>query len=387
MTPPPKLVAPMSRKARKISPSVTLTGDGAGSPARTPSLMSLGGISLETIDDARLRGAHGDPVAREILHGQEELLDATLHLRVQVVLPVELRLERVLADERRVVAPGPPQAEVVLRDHALAEVELAEVEEHLLDDGLVHQLDLIIVRPLQGGEAGEEAHEGGHARAVGELDLAQAELRIVRVEHAHATQLVLEGQGLRLELDLVDPGNMRAHIEVGGLLRVGMPELEDDFRVTHGKAVFVQDAPAQDEGVVVEAEVRGVQENHFPDLGPLAFELTGGEIDVGLLRRVLHDLGEIEEPLLGGEAVRLENDLALEVMHFVEWVTVAVVSLLELGNQLRLVVVRHRGLPYGVTCSCRRRPRGRRGAAPAPDGSGPRGSNGRPRADERRVGK
>src|SRR5438093_3805215 len=344
MTPPPKLVAPMSRKARKISPSVTWTG-GAGSSAMSASLMRLRGIALETIDDTRLGCPDGHPVAREILHGEEKLLDAALHLRVQVVLAVELRLERVLTHQRGVVAPDPPEAEVVLGHHTLAEVDLPEVEEHLLDDGLIHQLDRIVVRPLEGGEGGKEAHERRHARAIGELDLAQAELCIVRVENTYAAQLVLEGQGLRLELDLVDPGDMRTHVEVGGLLHVGMAELEDDLRVAHGKSVFVQDAPAQDEGVVVQAKVLGVEEHHLPDLGSLAVEMAGREIDVGLLRRVLHDLREVEESLLGGETVRLENDLALEIVHLVEGVTVAIVSRLELRNQRGLVIIGHCGLP------------------------------------------
>src|SRR6185369_11797868 len=115
----------MSRKARKISPSVTWTG-GAGSSAIARSLVRLGGIALEPIDDARLGGADGYPVAREILHGQEKLLDATLYLRVQVILAVELRLERILTHQRRVVPPDPPKAEVVLGRHALAEVDFPE---------------------------------------------------------------------------------------------------------------------------------------------------------------------------------------------------------------------------------------------------------------------
>src|SRR6266852_1802652 len=105
------------------------------------SLMSLGRIALETIDDAGLRRSERHPLVRETLQREEELLDAVLHLRMEIVLPVELGLERILADERRMVAPGPPQPQVVLGDDPFAKVELPEVEEHFLYDGLVHELD------------------------------------------------------------------------------------------------------------------------------------------------------------------------------------------------------------------------------------------------------
>ena len=150
------------------------------------------------------------------------------------------------------IAPRPPQSQVALGDDPLAEIELAEIEEHLLNDGLVHELERVVVVPVERRQAREEAHVGCHGGAVGLLDLAQAELGIVGVEHAHAARPVLEGKGLGLELDLVDPGDMRAHVQVGGLLHVRVTELEDDLRVAHREAVLIQDAPPQDEGVIVE---------------------------------------------------------------------------------------------------------------------------------------
>ena len=92
------------------------------------------------------------------------------------------------------------------------------------------------------------------------------ELDIVRVEHAHAAQPVLERQGLGLELDAVVAVDVRPHVHLGRRLRVGVAELEDDLGSPDREAVLVGNAAAQDEGVVVEPEVLGVDEQHLADL-------------------------------------------------------------------------------------------------------------------------
>src|SRR5215467_9643158 len=126
--------------------ALPISGSGSPRPAAREEqawvdlFVRLGWIALEPIDDAGLGRAQGYPVVGVTLHGHEELLDAALHLGVQIVLPVELGLEGILADEGGVIAPRPPKGEVVLGDHALAEVDRAEIEEHLLNDHLVHQL-------------------------------------------------------------------------------------------------------------------------------------------------------------------------------------------------------------------------------------------------------
>src|SRR5438552_512238 len=105
------------------------------------SLIALRRVALETIDDPGLGGAERHPVVRDVLERYEKFLTATLNFRVELVSPVELGLEGVLADERLVTAPLAPQRGVALGDDPLAEVELAEVHEHFLDDGLVHEID------------------------------------------------------------------------------------------------------------------------------------------------------------------------------------------------------------------------------------------------------
>src|ERR1700674_4026427 len=109
ITPPPKLVAPITRNARKISASDTLSGD-AGSPVtrRVPrgvaSFVGLGRDALEAIDDAGLGRAERNPVVPEGLQRGEKFLDAPLDLGMEIVAAVELGLERVLSDERLVLA-------------------------------------------------------------------------------------------------------------------------------------------------------------------------------------------------------------------------------------------------------------------------------------------
>ena len=49
-------------------------------------------------------------------------------------------------------------------------------------------------------------------------------------------------------------------------LLIRVAELEDDFGITHRKAIDVADASAKDERIVVETEVRSVAEDDFPEL-------------------------------------------------------------------------------------------------------------------------
>ena len=89
------------------------------------------------------------------------------------------------------------------------------------------------------------------------------------VEQADAAQLLLERQGLDLELDAVIAQDVRPHVGFRAHLQVGVPELEDDLGLADGEAVLVGDSAAQNEGVVVQAEVIGINEQHFADLDRL----------------------------------------------------------------------------------------------------------------------
>ena len=109
----------------------------------------------------------------------------------------------------------------------------------------------------------------------------------MREQHPVAPHLIFQRQGLRLELDPVMAGEVRPHVQLGGRLQVRVAELEDDLWVADGEAVFVGDALAQDERVVVELEVGGVQEEHFPDRG-LQDDPFVIKADPALLRRLRH---------------------------------------------------------------------------------------------------
>ena len=98
-----------------------------------------------------------------------------------------------------------------------------------------------------------------------------------------------------------------------------------------GEAVFVSDAPAQDEGMVVESEVGGVEEEDFPDPG-LENRTLRDKIDTELLCGSRDKITVFEENLCRREPIRLQNKLAFEILDLVERVAVAVLTLLEIGN-------------------------------------------------------
>ncbi len=97
-----------------------------------------------------------------------------------------------------------------------------------------------------------------------------------------------------------------------------MAELEDDFRVAGGEPVHVGNAAAQDEGVVVEAEILGVAEHDLPYLGAQFGARVLDEPDAELLGGALHDAAEIAEGADRGEALRLQDQLGFQILHPVE---------------------------------------------------------------------
>src|SRR5262249_22529303 len=160
-----------------------------------------------------------------------------------------------------------------------------------------HQPHVLAVGATQGRERGEDLGQTVPGRRIGQVDPAQAELDVVRVEKAEAADLVLEGQYLGLELDDEVSRDVEPHVHLGGLLHVRMPELEVDFRVADGKSVLVREAEAEDEGVVVELEVPGIEEENLTDLYVALPELLGIESHPVLLRCPGDLVPEFEEAL------------------------------------------------------------------------------------------
>ena len=163
-------------------------------------------------------------------------------------------------------------------------------------------------------------------RRIALVDVGERELDVVREEQPNAAELVLQRQRLALELDLVVAEDLRPNVRLGGDLHVRMAELEDDLGVPGRETVLVGDAAPQDEGVVVEPEVRRVHEEDFADLERRVDELVRREPDVVLGGRPLHDLREVEEALARHEVVGSQDELALEVLDLVERKAVRVLA-------------------------------------------------------------
>src|SRR5262249_28043830 len=134
-------------------------------------------------------------------------------------------------------------------------------------------------------------------------------------------------------------------------------------RVGDGKAVLVSDAPAHDESVVVEVEVAGIEEQDLAHLRALLQPRSMVEADAGRVRGVAHEVGKFLEDLGGREAVRLQDQFALQIAVFVDPPAVSVGTLDALGEprryQVVLLIVGHPispGEPYRACPPLSRRP-------------------------------
>ncbi len=181
-------------------------------------------MPFEPVDHAGLGGAELDPVARLGLQRQEERLAAAQRLVGQLLAAAELQLEGELADQGRMVAAIAPQRHVAHRRHAVAEIEHADVLQHFLDDGAADELGALVLLPRDRLQRRQRLGDALHRHAIAHDRAFHVELDIVRIEHAHAAQPVLERQGLGLELDAVVAGDVRPHVELGRLLRIGVAD-------------------------------------------------------------------------------------------------------------------------------------------------------------------
>src|SRR6516225_5061790 len=98
------------------------------------SLMGLGWIALEPIDQAGLCRAQRQPITSRLLQRNEELPAAVHRLLVQFVGALELGFECKLAAHRAVSAALAPNGDVRFGGDPPAEVQLTEVLKDLLDD-------------------------------------------------------------------------------------------------------------------------------------------------------------------------------------------------------------------------------------------------------------
>src|SRR5262245_4130625 len=192
-TPPPKLVAPMSRNVRKMPPS-----DAVGAGGCDSLTIRHGGPPV-AVHDPGLGGVELHPVARGQLQGQEELLRPLLGLVVQFLVALELALEGELADQGRLRPPVAPDGDVGLGAQAMTEMHLADVGQHFLGGEIAHQRE----GRIGGGPHLLECRE--ERRDIAERSVPQGRRggqgAVVGVEAPDAAQPVAQGEQLLLELD------------------------------------------------------------------------------------------------------------------------------------------------------------------------------------------
>ena len=76
---------------------------------------------------------------------------------------------------------------------------------------------------------------------------------------------------------------------------------------------------------VIEPEVGGIQKHHFPDRGLGDYALVD-KSHAKFLRGLCYELPVVKKDFRRGKAVRLEDKLALEILNFIERMTVAVLT-------------------------------------------------------------
>ncbi len=113
------------------------------------SFVGIGRIAFEPVNRARLGRAEGQPILRSILKRDGKLLGAFHGYGMKFVAPLGLDLEGELAHQLLLVAAGPPHRNVAFGDHPFAEIQHADVLQHFLDGGRIHEFEAIIFRRLQ----------------------------------------------------------------------------------------------------------------------------------------------------------------------------------------------------------------------------------------------
>src|ERR1700757_854440 len=244
------------------------------SPHRIASLMRLGWIAQQPVHGCCFGRIQGNVVLGRVLQVYEECFRAPQCVFVKLRAVLKPELVRELADKRAVFAAGTPDRYIGLAGEARTEVEQADVLKNFLNYGVADQMDLFFRGLSDSSQHRKQIDQSVHVTYVfpAHPDRTAGELDVVGVKQTNTAQLLFQRQGLDLELDAVIAEDVRPDVGLGCRLQFGMPELEDDLGLADGEAVFVGNPAAQDEGVVVEAEVIGINEQYFSDLDRLRYE-------------------------------------------------------------------------------------------------------------------
>src|SRR5688572_26471882 len=322
--------APM--RSSYLSPHRVMSASVRADNAARMSLVRFRRVAEQPVNGTCLGGRQRNPVLGRILQRDEEILHL-LHRLARHLRPVlEFHLEGEFADEGTMLAASAPDGDVGLGRHPLAEIQEADVLQHFLDDRVADELKLfarLLLEALQHGENLRQLLDGEHLLRAG---ARAGKLDVVGVEHANPTEAFLERQGLRLEFDTVIARDVRAHIGLGGLLQIGAAMLEDDFRVADRKTILIGNAATQDEGVVVETKIRGVQEQHFANLQRLLVPPLGVDDHAGFGGGLAQHIHKIEKALARGQAVGLQEKFAAEILELVDRQTVRINARLKLRH-------------------------------------------------------
>ena len=216
----------------------------------------------------------------------------------------------------------------------LAEVEHAELLKEFLDEGLVDELHLLVRRGLQCLERREQPRQVGHRGLLALRQLAVAELRVVGEQHPITADLVFQRQGLDLELDPVVAGEAGPYVERSRRLHVRVAELEHDLRVADREVVRVAHAAAQDEGVVVEPEVLGVEKGHLAHAWPRPGGARPVQRDTVPGGHLSDQSGVVLKSLGYRKPIRLQDQLTLQIVNLVEKSAVTVLPIPDLDGRV-----------------------------------------------------
>src|SRR5208282_5227326 len=268
----------------------------------------------EPVHHRGLGGAKFDPFRAIELHPFVELLGELKGLFTNLVDPIELALKGELARQRFFQRPAPPYRDGGLTLEVVPEVDHAHGILHLLDRCVVDQRHFgsgPYVYLLQGRE-----RAGDVLDTAVEFNVGRCKHATVRVDAAHPAQAVALEQQLLFELYLVVTTQLRTHVNGCGVLELRGPVFEGQLVARTGPSLVVKSPLSQNEVVVVEVKLRGVIEEHLPNL-----TVECVLVDIYFKTEFLESLGcclpKFEKAILAGKPIGLQQNLVLAVMNYV----------------------------------------------------------------------
>src|SRR5262249_54676509 len=149
----------------------------------------------------------------------------------------------------------------------------------------------------------------------------QREHDVVGEQAARARGMPLLRQHLLLELDPEVVLGCGSHVDLRRLAELGMAELERQLRIAERPPVTVLDALPENEGRLVQIEVRRVVEDDLPQQALVGAD-RARDLDALLLGRSAHQLAELVQRLVRREAIRPQDQLVLSIVHRVRGMSI-----------------------------------------------------------------